>query len=259
MVMESLAVRVAGTTSATDFAPPVMIGEDIKFTPQLLNNGSVLETYNVTLEIIAPNSSVVGQLEWLDYSLDPGETGTLSPSNVGTSGWEHGNYTANANVTTLEADVKPEDNTLSVIFKVIQPPTLVVTAPTTGFVNENVTVSATNSTYPDGTFVKFEWSIYQPDSLAYGGDPDFTGEGLTLSFIPSFTGRWDIVLVVIDSDGITYSLTRSMSSFYRKQAVVTVQERSPWPIDPLYIVLILIIVIVVIVVLYLLWKRSKRK
>jgi hypothetical protein len=260
MVMESLDVRVAGATGATvDFAPPVMIGENVKLIPQLLNNGSVLETYNVTLDVIAPNSSIAGHLEWLDESLDPGETGTLSPKNVGTSGWEHGNYTAVATVTIPEADIKPADNTVSVVFKMIRLPTLVVTVPTTAFVNENVTVSAIDSTHPDGTFVTYDWSIYEPDSLQYNVDPAFTGEGQTFTFTPYAAGRWDIVLIVTDSDGITYGLTRAMSNSYRRQAVVTVQDRSPWPIDPLYIVIIVVIVVVVIALLYMWMKKSKAK
>jgi len=191
-------VSPGSTTSYTltmTGGPAVVAGLDVAATAGTIidTNASGTRILNGELTMNSPNSVSSGTKTWtFNYmaSTSPGTytiyAAVLSGNgNGGTSG--DGTGTANLQIT-----VAPPSN---------QPPTAMISGPTTGLEGVAVTFDGSGSSDPDGTIVSYDWDL--------GDGSMATGVSATHTY--AATGSYDVTLTVTDNSGNTDSATLTIN------------------------------------------------
>jgi PKD repeat protein len=221
-------MSIVASADSRTFEPPVILGENATVRAKVMAKGNVQESFNVTLQIIASNGTVLQTKSWLNETLQSGETKEFAHK-FSTKDWTAGNYVARVNATIIEEDEYPNDNSMEKTFRIIRPPILVVAQlPSPIIVGATVTFNASASYYPDGTITTYNWTFSNP-SGNLKGSPSGNVVNFTFPEKPESVGDWTVQLVVVDNYTITYNATRLPgTSSYRK--VLKVSVENPFPI-----------------------------
>jgi len=235
--------------------PPVILDEDAKIIVTVRNNGSVSEQiFNVTLY-----SNGTKLEEW-----NINETLNVNKEKLLSYRWreisERGYYNITVEVTVAD-DNRTQNNRLEDYLHVIKTPQLQISfTPETPVVNGTITLDASNSAHmdPEGNITEYRWTIYPPTEEGLAsvlGIPDELN-GVIVSYeFGVRAGNWTVILQVTDNYGITYSSTRTRTTSYQKEVLITVQGRGGIPFE--YIIAIVIVGIVVAVALVIFYRRRR--
>jgi len=253
LVVKSVETMVIGVHG--NFFPPVVSGEKVAIKVKVAREGTVYETFNATLKIIHPNGTILNSTTWPPTELGSTKLNALLTYEFLTEGLTNGDYDVNAtvvnsNATLAQLDTNKTNNSMSKKFKVVEPPILNFTTlpkPDNIYVNDAVTLNATASTHPGGNITKYYWTVSR-------GEVELLRGGPTTTVTLNDTGMWNIVLVVSDSNGISYDDMRPATSSYRLALSVTVSP-TPFPIE----LILAAIAAVAVIVGCLAYLRKRRK
>jgi len=194
----STTVNPGSTTSYTltmTGGPAVVAGLDVAATAGTIidTNASGTRILNGELTMNSPNAVSGGSISWTFNYMASTSPGTYTIYAAALSGNGNGGTSGDGTGTTsLQITVAPPSN---------QPPTAMISGPTTGLVGMAVTFNGSGSTDPDGTIVSYDWDL---------GDGSMdTGESVTHSY--ATTGSYDVTLTVTDNSGNTDSTTLTIT------------------------------------------------
>jgi PKD repeat protein len=263
MAVEGLRIVTVGA-EGREFSSPFLVRESLVISASVMRKGTFYETFNATIDIIHFNGTVVVSKAWLLQELGAGNrsvvlTYTFSTANLTTGYYNVSMHVVNSNVTNAELDVNKTNNVVSMLVKVVEPPVLKISKPDAIYVNDTVTLSAADSTHAGGNFAKYIWEVYEGTTRRADLSGNSSDPYWTVSFDKS--GRWKVILVVVDDNGITYDANRPVSAAYRLSVNVDVSEKQVGAWLPMELLLALILVVVVIVgsVVYLKWGKGRGK
>jgi len=199
-----------GVFVAGEHLSPVLVGEDVNVSVQVRNDGNVTDTYNLTLSY---DNDPLQDAVWTAQTLDPGNSSIFTYI-LNASTLSSGLHNISSYLNILHDGGLFADNS-SQQFRVIDPPQLVVSGPSSAEAGQTVVFNASNSIHldPDGYISKYTWGIYGPEETM----PRGKGVGVTFShdILPSGpNGTWRVVLSVEDNFGVTYSESRPFSLPY---------------------------------------------
>jgi hypothetical protein len=250
VAIKSINAKVSVGTK--EFDVPAILGEDVTAHVEVIANGTVPETFNTSLHVVAPNGTVIFTKTWENTELDTGYTKAFSYA-FSTTGLTKGNYTISVNVTIAEVDARLGNNYKPYIFKVIDVPVIVVEdLPSHIYLEDTVTFNATATQCSDGHVTSYLWTFYQTGLLR------MTKSGAVVNATFDATGDWSVTLEITDSNMIYYQISRPKTQAYQKVLSFTVEGRpSAFPVEAIYIIVGVVVVAVVGVLAYLRLRKPK--
>ena len=210
-----------GVFVAGEHLSPVLVGEDVNISVQVRNDGNVTDTYNLTLSY---DNDPLQNAVWTAQTLDPGNSSIFTYI-LNASDLSRGVHNISSYLRILHDGGLFTDNS-SRQFRVIDPPQLDISGPSSAEAGQTVVFNASNSIHldPDGYISKYTWRIYAPEETM----PRDVGVGVTFShdIHPSGpNGTWRVVLSVEDNFGVTYSNSRPFSLPYTTEVPLIIPAR----------------------------------
>ena len=206
--LESIETGGYDNNTNTFFNPPVISGEDAMVKIAVVNDGSITDTYNLTL-----SSSGSLLKEWRNETLEPGEQKTFNYT-IDEAELSIGNYSTTANISVLHHGFILTDGIIKQ-FRVIGTPQLSIIGPNTGRLGDTVSyTSLGNHTDPYGEIWNYRWALWAPGETY----PRMTimGENATFNLYYKWTGGdWTIKLAVKDNYGVEYDEDRPSTEPYQ--------------------------------------------
>jgi len=197
---------------------PALGGEDVNISVQVRNDGNVTDSYNLTLSY---DNEPLQNAVWTAQTLDPGNSSIFTYI-LNASDLSRGVHNISSYLSVLHDGGLFNDTSLQQ-FRVVVPPQLVISGPSSAGGGETVVFNASDSIHldPDGYILSYTWGLWAPgETMA-----QFTYEGVT--FAHQFSslaknGTWRIVLSVMDNFGVTYSESRPFSLPYKTEAALVI-------------------------------------
>lgn len=191
---------------------PIILGESAAISIHVYNNGTVTDTFNVTLHCSLQGDGFV-ELAVCPITLNPREETTLGYS-LKIEDLEAGLYKAIVNAIVV-GDINEANNRFEKEFRIIDIPVLnIIYSPNVKNVSmgDMVFFDAATSYHrdPNGTIVENTWRVVDPDGVTVK-----TCSGVDFSYTFNRTGIWKVVLEVKDNYNITWTLLRPATSPYR--------------------------------------------
>jgi len=210
-----------GVFAGGEHLSPVLVGEDVNVSVQVRNDGNVTDTYNLTLSFDNEPLAV-----WTNETLDPGNSSIFTYI-LNASDLSRGVYNISSYLSLLH-DGGLFNDTSSQQFRVVVPPQLAISGPSSAEGGETVVFNASGSTHldPDGYILNYDWGLWAPSETK----AQYTYEGIT--FTHQFhsnpkNGTWRIVLSVTDNFGVTYSESRPFSLPYTTEVPLIIPRVHP--------------------------------
>ena len=208
----------AGAIVNGEFNDPIILGEDIHIEATVVNEGEIINHYNLSL-IFDGNTLTA----WTGRTLLPEESEILSWS-IPAIDTERGLHTVTAKATILHGIELLQDE-LSISCQVIDTPKLAIDGPNFTRQGEYITFSASNSSHndPDGEIWNYTWSLFRfGETVRREGA---TGENVTFQIDCLWSGGlYEIVLEVRDNFGVEYNEERPATTPYQLKVNLTVAE-----------------------------------
>lgn len=263
MAVEDLKIVVVGR-ERQEYSSPFLVKESLVISALAARKGTSYEMFNATITIKHFNGTILISKEWLLQELGAGNssvvlTYTFPTANLTTGYYNVSVYVVNSNSTIAELDVNKTNNMRSVLVKVVEPPILKVSKPDIIYVNDTLILSAAESAHAGGNFTKYIWEVYEGINRRADLSGSSTDPYWNVKFDKS--GRWKVILVVEDDNGITWDVNRPESVAYRLEITVDVSERgaAAWLPTELLLALILVVAVIVGSVVYLKWRKGGGK
>jgi PKD repeat protein len=251
---------VSFEAGATSFNTPFILGENVTVRFQLQALGTMDETFNITLLVIARNGTeLLPPRRWNNELLEYGKERSYRFSTEDLPA-TYCNITLK--VDLFQVDRNPEDNYRSVEVRVVKPPTIDIDYPANIYQDESTEFDASASIHqdPEGQITGHIWDV-QAGSEVFGS----LLEGNPVSYTFNSTGSTTVRLRIQDNFGLTFDSSvqdlRPLADAYMLEVSFDVQRRSgggsQFPIDPLYIVIIVVVVVGVVIVAFRLLRKPK--
>jgi hypothetical protein len=234
-------------------------GEDVTVQIKVKNNGTYLDTINVTLYV---NESYANS--WKTSALQPGQISTALKWTANLT--EAGHYNLTINVRA--GDVV--NVSFSDLHVVLTPQLTISYSPQNPVANQTITLDASASYHsdPEGNITVYSWKIYAPQTNGSAIEQpenaivyvSFSGNDSVVNFTAPLTGNWTIVLAVTDNFGISRMVERSATDPYGTKMIITVGGAAPtegWAIPIEYVAVIIIVIVVLVAGALILRKRRR--
>ena len=242
------------------FAPPFILGENVTITFKVEAKGTVDETYNVTLRIIAPNGKILLTKDWSNETLSAGAKKEFGAWYIFTEAWAVGNCKITVEAI-IEEDSRPDNNLMERMVWVIMPPIPKIDPlPPKIYEGDTITFNATASVHPgpEGKIKEYRWGFTEPGATV----PVEYKYGSAISYTFGIVGKWTVELVLTDNWGITYEKTREPGTLPYKMEFTLIVEEKPkegliFPYEILYVAIGIVAIIIVGATIYLRLRKSK--
>jgi hypothetical protein len=219
---------------------PVLVGEDVNVSVQVMNDGNVTDAYNLTLSY---DNDPLENAVWTAQTLDPGNSSIFTYI-LNASDLSRGVHNISSYLSILHGGGLFNDTSLQQ-FRVVVPPQLAISGPSSAEAGQTVVFNASSSIHldPDGYILNYAWNLFGPNETM----PRESDEGVT--FTHQFSnyasnGTWRIVLSVTDNFGVTYSKSRPFSLPYTTEVPLIIPEFPSYLILPLFMIATLLASIV---------------
>ncbi len=238
------------------FTPPIITGENALIRATIVNDGSITDTYNLTLYW---GTTVIGS--WLNQTLDPGErihrNYTIDEAELSI-----GNHTTKADLSVSHGGFNLTDSLVKQ-FKVIGPPQLDIIGPNSASAGQTVEFSSSGiHTDPNGHILNYTWTLWAPGETQFR--VKIIGDIGTFNLHRSWTGGdWLIILGVKDNFGLEFdpehpSDRPKLIEYYQTSKILTLQSQAgPGIFDIENIILAVIIIVVIAGAIIYLRRRSR--
>lgn len=244
-----------GSLVGAQMYTPLIFGENATIRVHLSNDGSILNSYNLTLYRAAVS------LKTWNGSLAQNEKNiynyTLKTEELGT-----GLHTLTARATILHNKTTIIDS-FTKNFSIVDAPKLSITSsPNIIHENDTATLSAVVSfnRNPNNQIVNYRWLLYEPKAII----PTYEYEDVNVTHTFIEEGTWRVTLVVKDEWGITYNTRRNATFSYLEEALLDVHAgvkppppSNNFPYEPIVILIISLILITVIGTLVYITRKKR--
>jgi len=228
---------------------PIIIGENATVSIDVINDGNVRDTYNLTLY-----NGTISLRTWENEALEPGESKTFNYT-IKAEDLDRGLHSITVNATIIHEGKLFIDAEFKE-FRVIDTPTLSISEPPSVIKGDTVTLSASGSVHndPDGEILNYTWSLIEPGA---GTSVFKTYEGISMTHTFAKNGTWRIILTVKDNWGVTYNPDRPATEPYQKEILLNVGAKSETPFTIENIAFVIIIAVVLILIVVYLRRRAR--
>lgn len=218
-------IKSLGVKASTDeglFHPPVINGENATVIVAMVNPGSSIDSFNLSLRYDDVTVSA-----WVEENIDPGVVKgynyTLQVVNL-----TRGLHTVLVNATILHNSTVHHDS-LTHQFRVVNLPELSIVGPSSAWPGETVVYDGSGSYHgdPEGSIAEYMWSLWRVGE----SQPSLYDSGVNATFElnPRWSGGdYEVMLEVTDGWGIQYDANRSATTPYREK--VPLQLAESWQI-----------------------------
>jgi len=251
--LESIETGGYDNNTNTFFNPPVISGEDAMVKIAIVNDGSITDTYNLTL-----SSSGSLLKEWRNGTLEPGERETFNYT-IDNADLNIGSQTVTANIEVSHGVHNFSDEVTNQL-RVIGLPKLDIQGPSTATAGETADYTSNSShTDPDGEIWNYTWTL---TASGEAGSPRETIREENASFQLHYLwsgGNWTVALEVKDNYGLEYDKDRPATAAYRKTKILSLSERGTTGFldDPENIAVIVILIIIIAAAIVYLRRQNR--
>jgi hypothetical protein len=199
---------------------PALVGEDVNVSVQVRNDGNVTDAYNLTLSF---DNDPLQNAVWTAQTLFPGNSSIFTYI-LNASDLSRGVHNISSYLSILHGGGLFNDTSLQQ-FRVIYPPQLAISGPSSAEAGQTVVFNASNSIHldPDGYIMNYTWALFAPNETM----PRESDEGFTFTHQFSSNaknGTWRVVFSVTDNFGVTYSESRPFSLPYTTEVPLIIPE-----------------------------------